>query len=200
MYQTIIAVILFIYLILSIIVYFLTNSNVLPNRRSKEYKIGFNAELKYMPSVLNPSKKVAYWVAKQENSNKNVILLHGFTRTSKRMETRGGIYWDLGYNLYFVDNLDHGYSSNLLYPSGYRYALEVLKLIQYENIASPIIHGLSMGAIATSMIAQLEPEIPKAIICEALPYDFDNLYPELMRYLGLPLVRMGFKKVELETI
>ena len=186
MLGTIVIIIVALYLITSIVVYFLANSNIIPSRRRKEYEIGFTAEKKYLSSALNPSKKVAYWVAEQDDSSKTVILLHGFTRTSDKLQSRAEIYWNRGYSLYFVDNLGHGYSSDQLYPSGYRYTIEVKNLIDTLNIDHPVIHGLSMGAIAANVLAQLYPDIPSAIICEALPANFDNLYKELLRYIKVP--------------
>lgn len=180
-YLTIVFSLFLTYLVLSVIVFFLINSNVIPSRFLSNYQIDFPAELKFMN---NP--KVAYWVAKQTDEDKNVILLHGFTRNSGRMNRRAKIYWDLGYNIYLVDNLGHGRSRFILFPSGFQYSWEVRKFIQQKNIQKPIIHGVSMGAIAAAYIAQKNPELCGSIICEALPYDFDNLYINMMNYMRIP--------------
>ncbi|MHA2250892.1 MAG: alpha/beta hydrolase family protein [Candidatus Kariarchaeaceae archaeon] len=175
-----------IYLIFSIFVFFLVNSNIIPSRLFKQYQIDIPAELRYLQ---NP--KLAYWVAKQTDEEKNVVLLHGFTRNSGRMNKRAKIYWELGYNIYLIDNLGHGRSAFTLFPSGFQYSWEVRRIIAHEKITDPILHGVSMGAIATSYIAQKDPDIPKVIICEALPHNFDNLYDNMMRYMKIP-VRLFF--------
>ena len=60
--------------------------------------------------------KTAFWEAIQTEEDKNVILLHGFTRNSGRMNRRAKIYWERGYNVYFVDNRGHGRSKSSLWP------------------------------------------------------------------------------------
>ncbi|MHA2503316.1 MAG: alpha/beta fold hydrolase [Candidatus Kariarchaeaceae archaeon] len=185
MIWTILIIIGSIYLLFSIFVYFMSNSNLVPKKKRQNYTIGFGAELRRTPSIIDPKLSLAYWVADQ-GGDKSVILLHGFTRTSKRLEVRAEIYWDMGYNLYFVDNLGHGYSSNLLYPSGYRYGIEIAALIEKEGIDQPVLHGLSMGAIAASILTQTRPELVRALVAEALPIDFKNLYGQFLGYIHIP--------------
>lgn len=170
-----------IYVIISIFVFFAVNSNIFLNRRFAKYDLKLNAELRF----LEPDH-IAYWVAKNGDSTKNAIVLHGFTRNSSVVEGRAMIYWNLGYNVYLVDNASHGQSKSILFPSGFQYSWVVKEIIHKENISDPVIHGVSMGAIAAAYIAQKYPKIPKFIVCEALPNNFDNLYNELLQYMKVP--------------
>lgn len=159
----------------------MVNSNLLPFRRFAKYEIDIPAKLKYMDSG------IAYWEAIQTQEEKNVILLHGFTRNSGRMNYRATIYWERGYNVYFIDNFGHGKSKTILFPSGFQYSFIVRQFIKEMKLQNPILHGASMGAIASSYVAQKEPEIPKFIVCEALPHNFDNLYHEMMSFMKIPI-------------
>lgn len=158
------------------------NSNILLFRRFAKYEIEVPATLKYMDNG-----RIAYWEAIQTEEEKNVILLHGFTRNSGRMNSRANIYWKRGYNIYFIDNRGHGKSKSILFPSGFQYSFIVRKFIKEMNIKNPILHGASMGGIASAYVAQKEPGVVKFIICEALPYDFDNLYPDMMEFMKIPI-------------
>ncbi|MHA2168962.1 MAG: alpha/beta fold hydrolase [Candidatus Kariarchaeaceae archaeon] len=179
-FDTLVGIVL-IYLLFSIFVFFLINSNILPHRFFQNYKIEIPVKLRYLEQP-----KLAYWVANQSDDAKTVILLHGFTRSSGRMNRRAKIYWELGYNIYLVDNLGHGKSKFILFPSGFQYSWEVRRLIKEENIVRPILHGVSMGAIAAAYIAQKEPQLCETIICEALPYDFSDLYVNMMKFMKIP--------------
>ncbi|MHA2100496.1 MAG: alpha/beta hydrolase, partial [Candidatus Kariarchaeaceae archaeon] len=172
-----------IYGIISVFMFFMVNSNVIPSRRFAKYEIqGIPVKLKHMDSG-----RTAYWEAIQTEEDKNVILLHGFTRHSGRMNKRALIYWKRGYNVYFVDNRGHGMSKSILFPSGFQYSFIVRQIIKEMKITNPILHGASMGAIASAYAAQKEPDICKMIICEALPHNFDRLYHEMMDFMKIPI-------------
>jgi pimeloyl-ACP methyl ester carboxylesterase len=167
------------YIVVSFFVFIGLNTNVV--RRSKNYVVELPARLEYLE---NP--KLAVWIATEENRNKNVILLHGFTRNSGKMSKRGMMYWNRGYNVYLIDNLGHGKSGFTWFPSGIRYHIEVKRVIDKYKIDSPILHGVSMGAIAGSYISQKASHYCKLIVCEALPAHFNTLYRDLMRYFKIP--------------
>ncbi len=191
---TILLLILVCYLILYLIAFFFLNSNIIPMRRFKKHNFSMAVTLNYIPSALDKSKKIAYWEVekRKQNStstnaeNSTVILLHGFTRNSATLDKRAQIYYNKGYTIIFIDNLGHGKSSNLLFPSGYRYAIETINIIKTLKLRDPVVHGVSMGGIAAVIIGQQKPNLCKAIICEAVAYNFDNMYKELQRYLRLP--------------
>ncbi|MCY3414614.1 MAG: alpha/beta hydrolase [Candidatus Heimdallarchaeota archaeon] len=183
-------VILSIYILLGLIIFFLINSNLIPSRRHTGYSIE-DADLEFIPSS-DGKRKLAIWKQLISEDHPTVILLHGFSRDSGKMLKRAEVYKRIGFNIYYIDNLGHGRSSNYLFPSGIQYSFEVRHAIEYLKITNPILHGASMGAIASSYIAQKSPDVPKQIICEALPHDFDNLYPEMMRYMKLPLFLYPF--------
>lgn len=181
LFLNILLIILAIYFGISVLIFFLINSNFIPSRRSGDYKISIPVELKFFDN-----DDTAYWEGKQLKDGKNVILLHGFTRNSSSMNKRAEIYWQLGYNIYLIDNRGHGKSKFILFPSGYQLSRVVRKFIKEKRIKSPILHGASMGGIAAAYVAQKEPNLVKAIVCEALAYDFDNLYIEIMKFMKLP--------------
>ncbi|MDH5402482.1 MAG: alpha/beta hydrolase [Candidatus Heimdallarchaeota archaeon] len=158
----------------------MVNSNILPFRLFNQYQLQIPAKLHYLSEP-----KLAYWKYIQSDKSKNVILLHGITRNSGKMNSRAKIYKKLGYNIYLIDNLGHGKSKYIPFPSGFGYHKQVLRVIQAENIENPILHGVSMGAIASSYLAQKQPNQCKMIICEALPYSFDNLYQNMLNYMHI---------------
>lgn len=163
-------------------------------RRFKNHNFTIPVELNYIPSVLDKNKKIAYWevenrkqdITSTNAENSTAIFLHGFTRNSATLDGRAQIYYNKGYSIIFIDNLGHGKSSNLLFPSGYRYAIETINIIKTLKIRDPLVHGVSMGGIAAVVIGQQNPNLCKAIICEAVAYTFDNMYKELQRYLKIP--------------
>lgn len=184
-YMSIWVIFLSIYLVSSILIFFLINSNIIPSRRSGEYTLDLPVNKQ---EIVIEGKKIVFWKYIQNVTSPTVLLLHGFTRNSKRMESRAKIYLEKGYNIYLVDNLGHGKSDFILFPSGIQFSWLITTLIIKENIKKPILHGVSMGAIASSYIAQKHPDIPMAIICEALPNNFDTLYRDMMRFMKFPYI------------
>ena len=91
LFLNILLIILAIYFGISVLIFFLINSNFIPSRRSGEYKISIPVKLKFFDNG-----DTAYWEGKQSEDGRNVILLHGFTRNSSTMNRRAEIYWQLG--------------------------------------------------------------------------------------------------------
>lgn len=169
------------YFVSSLIVFFISNSNVIPSKRHHYYEMIFPGKMKFLGEP-----KIAYWVIKQNKIHKSVVFLHGFIGSSNEMMKRGEEYYIKGYDLYFIDNLDHGNSDTILFPTGIQYAEVALKIIEHEQIKNPIIHGLSMGGIAAVYIANNFPDIPSAIVVEDIPYNFDNIHQQLFKLVGFP--------------
>lgn len=176
---------LYIFLILVFALFFNFN---LKFWRSPEYTIPFGlAEGNQRRGELT-DPKVVYWVCEnpeQEDPDDWAVLLHSFGRNSARMVQRAEIYWERGYSLIFVDARGHGQSQRLCRSNGFTYAEDVTRVLEYEGIKEPIIHGLSVGAIAGSIYSYQHPV--RAFVGEALVNNYRDMVYDSIRELGLPL-------------
>ena len=112
----------------------------------------------------------AIYLKAEKETNKNVIMAHGYMGNAEEMADYAKIYHDLGYNVLVPDARGHGQSEgNYIgfgWPERKDYLLWIDKLIDENGQKSEItLYGLSMGA-ATVMMTSGEqlPENVKAIV------------------------------------
>lgn len=112
----------------------------------------------------------AIYLKADENTNKNVIMAHGYMGTAEAMADYAKMYHDLGYNVLVPDARGHGESEGdyigFGWPERKDYLLWIDKLIDENGQNAEItLYGLSMGA-ATVMMTSGEslPENVKAIV------------------------------------
>lgn len=94
------------------------------------------------------------------NSNKVIILFHGYRSSAKRdFSLAVKIYLEMGLNVLLVDQRAHGNSEGKLITFGVKESRDVISWIDYVSINKPqitdiIIGGLSMGATTVMLASQ----------------------------------------------
>ncbi|RMG30437.1 MAG: alpha/beta hydrolase [Methanobacteriota archaeon] len=169
------------YLTLSVLGIVVLNNNVVLLWRKQDYEIPFNATMK-------SDKKIgAYWIARNAEPNgKTAILLHGWSENSSQMVSRAIPYWNLGYDLYFLDGPGHGKSGFAFFPNGVVYSERLLQLIKKERIEKPVVHGLSFGATAAAILATRHPDIIDTLVLESAPAQLTGVFADFLRFAGIP--------------
>lgn len=109
-----------------------------------------------------------YFVPAQIDSNKVVILAHGYSGQGRDMSNFAKLYQDLGYHVLMPDDRGHGQSEGNYIGFGWHDRKDYLRWIDYiissEGTHSQIIlHGISMGG-ATVLMASGEP-LPDQVKC-----------------------------------
>lgn len=103
------------------------------------------------------------------NSNKYVILIHGYTGSRQEMYTFGKDYHEKDYHVLFVDLRSHGNSEGRYITMGWLDRLDILKwihlLVQKNPNAQIVLHGVSMGAATVMMTAgeNLPPQVKACV-------------------------------------
>ncbi|RMG22111.1 MAG: alpha/beta hydrolase [Methanobacteriota archaeon] len=206
--STLIITVVVLYLISVIIVFWMLTNNIFI-WRSKDYLIPFGtAEDGSLKKGWLEPEGIRYWICRNPNQvdDRWVVLLHSWGRNSARMVSRGEIYWDRGYSLVFVDAWSHGQSKYRKTTTALWFAEHAMKICEIEGIESPIVHGLSFGALASTIFASRKPV--RAVIAEALLHDIRGMYEGFMRVLHIPrilywwivvlILRMDFPWKEIE--
>lgn len=155
--------------------------------------------------------QVAWYVPADKETDKTVIVVHGFVSSKEDMKPYAWLFHDLGYNVLMPDNMAHGDSQGRIIGYGWNDRLNLVKwaeLLVDKNPSSQItLFGLSMGA-ATVMMASGEKELPKQVVniiedCgynsvwEELKYQAKDMYdlpafPILYEVSALSKIRAGF--------
>ena len=114
--------------------------------------------------------KLNGYVVKKEDSNKWVILVHGYTGRAIQMSYQAERFYNMGFNVLFPDLRGHGESEGNYIGMGWDDRRDVISWIKYINNnysnQEIVLYGVSMGA-ATVMMASGEEDLPsnvKAII------------------------------------
>jgi fermentation-respiration switch protein FrsA (DUF1100 family) len=127
------------------------------------------------------------------NSDKYVILVHGYKSSSQSMYHYAYHYWQKGFNILLVDLRACGNSEGEDVGMGWLDRLDIIQWINLianvNNNSKIILHGESMGA-ATVMMASGEDELPENVkaIIEDCGYTsvYDILHSEIGVRFGLP--------------
>lgn len=168
------------YIAINILGIFVLNNNLAIFWNKKGYALPFNAQLKTVG-------KINYWVAKNPSGKHSaVVILHGWGENSLQMIRQAELYWELGYDLYLIDGPGHGMNGWYWFPTGVAYSEFTHCVIQAERLSEPLIHGLSFGAIAATILAIRHPEIPSVLILEAVPSRLDDVYADFLRFAKIP--------------
>lgn len=111
-------------------------------------------------------KQDAWYVPAANETNKTVIVVHGFNSKKEDMKPYAWMFHEMGYNVLMPDNMSHGESEGQIIGFGWNDRLNVIKwaeLLALENSNSQItLFGVSMGA-ATVMMASGEDSLPKQV-------------------------------------
>ncbi len=139
--------------------------------------------------MLQHPKRV-YWLCNNPKKKGWVVLLHSWGRRSDRMVKQAEVYWERGYSLVFVDARSHGLSQYTIITTGYHYALDVKEILEKESIKNPIVHGLSFGAIASTILAQKYDV--RALVLEAVTSEITTIYDDFLRVTRIPKIIYGW--------
>ncbi|MBQ3842775.1 MAG: alpha/beta hydrolase [Ruminiclostridium sp.] len=92
-----------------------------------------------------------------DDSNKWVILLHGYKRTRERVRNYGRFYAENGFNIIMPDLRGHGKSDGAFIGMGWLDRTDIIRwtelIIERDPDAEIVLHGVSMGAAAAMMMA-----------------------------------------------
>ncbi len=172
---------------LSVLIVFWMLTNNIFIWRPKNYHIPFgNIEDGNLKKGWLEPEGIRYWVCKNPDQSEGrwVVLLHSWGRNSARMVSRGKIYWNRGYSILLLDAWSHGQSKYKRTTTALWFAEHAMKICEIEGIEKPIVHGLSFGALASTIFASKRPV--RAVIAEALLHDIRGMYEGFMRVLHIP--------------
>lgn len=164
-------------------------------------------------------KQVAWYVPADQETDKTVVVVHGFSQNKERMKAYGWLFHKLGYNVLMPDNIAAGQSQGQLIGYGWTDRLNIIKwtqLLVEENPNSQItLYGLSMGG-ATVMMASGEASLPKQVVSliedagyssvwEELVFQAKDMYglpafPLLYQVSSLSKLRAGFSYGEASSV
>ena len=131
----------------------------------------------------------AYKVLNQNDSNKWVITVHGYTSECINMSSYAKNYYDIGYNVLIPDLRSHGLSEGDYIGMGWDDRLDIIDwintILEYNPNAEIVLHGVSMGAATVSMVSGEDlPSNVKAIVADCgytsvwdeFAYQLDDLF------------------------
>lgn len=146
----------------------------------------------YTDEYITSSDKLklhSYKVTNQNNSNKWVIAVHGYTSEGINMSTYAKHYYDNGYNVLIPNLRAHGLSEGNYIGMGWDDRLDIISWINSILNENPnaeiILHGVSMGASTVLMTSGEEiPSNVKAIVADCgytsvwdeFAYQLDDLF------------------------
>lgn len=131
------------------------------------------------------------------NSDKWVIAVHGYTSEGKLMSSYAKRFYDMGYNVILPDLRGHGTSEGNYIGMGWDERLDIIQLIDYiiskDKDSKILLYGVSMGAATVMNVSgETLPTNVKAII-EDCGYtsawdEFSHQLNELFRLPPFPMM------------
>lgn len=136
----------------------------------------------------------AIYAAASEPTDRTAVIVHGYTDNAVRMLMIGYMYHhDLGYNILLPDLHFHGQSEGRAIRMGWKDRLDVLRWMEvaddlFGGDTQMVVHGISMGAATTMMVAGEEQQPYVKCFVEDCGYTSvrDQFAKELKGQFGLP--------------
>lgn len=184
------------------------------------YQEAFDALPKEDRQMTNQGlKQVAWYVPAAQETDKTVIVVHGFGQTKARMRPYAYLFHKLGYNVLLPDNIAHGDSEGQIIGYGWNDRLNIIKwaelLVEENPDTELVLYGLSMGG-ATVMMASGEASLPEQVnaiiedagytsVWEELVFQAKDMYnlpafPLLYQVSALSKLRAGFTYREASSV
>lgn len=123
--------------------------------------------------ILNPQgvRLHAYYIDAPRPTRKTAVIVHGYTDNALRMLMIGYLYnRDLKYNVLLPDLQHHGQSEGKAIQMGWKDRLDVMQWMNvahhiYGDSTLMVVHGISMGAATTMMVAgEQQPDYVKCFV------------------------------------
>lgn len=142
----------------------------------------------------------AYKVLNQNDSNKWVITVHGYTSEGINMSSYAKNYYDIGYNVLIPDLRSHGLSEGDYIGMGWDDRLDIIDwintILEYNPNAEIVLHGVSMGAATVSMVSGEDlPSNVKAIVADcgytSVWYEFAYQLDDLFSLPEFPILNVS---------
>lgn len=108
----------------------------------------------------------AYYIKAAKPTPKTAVIVHGYTDNAIRMFMIGHLYnQEMGYNILLPDLRNTGLSEGKYIQMGWNDRLDVLRWMDianqlYGDSTQMVVHGISMGAATTMMVAGEQPQRP----------------------------------------
>lgn len=136
----------------------------------------------------------ALYAAAPRPTDRTAVIVHGYTDNAVRMLMIGYLYnHDLGYNILLPDLSYHGQSEGRAIQMGWKDRLDVLRWMDVANEifggrTRMVVHGISMGAATTMMVAGEAQKPYVKCFVEDCGYTSvrDQFAKELKEQFGLP--------------
>lgn len=113
----------------------------------------------------------AYYIHAPHPTRKTAVIVHGYTDNALRMLMIGYLYnHDLKYNILLPDLQHHGQSEGKAIQMGWKDRLDVMQWMNvahhiYGDSTLMVVHGISMGAATTMMVAgEQQPDYVKCFV------------------------------------
>lgn len=127
-----------------------------------------------------------------ENSDKWIIMVHGYTSSNLEMLNRAYHYGQEGYNILLPNNRAHGNSEGTYIGMGWLDRLDILlwidEIVKINPDAKIVLYGISMGAATVTMTSGEElPTNVKAVIEDCGYTDVWSMFENQLDYrFGIP--------------
>lgn len=141
--------------------------NQINQNKNEEMMKGMDFEAQTKPMIVSSLDSISLKgkYLDHDDSHQWVILIHGYKSSNENMMSYGSEYYDRGYNVVLPDNRAHGKSDGEYIGMGWLdkddIGCWVNWIIEKDNQAQIILHGISMGG-ATVMMASGE-HLPQVV-------------------------------------
>lgn len=178
---------------------------ILLERKANTYDQSFLNHLTYTPFTLQSDYGyhiAALWIPNEHQTNKIVLISHGYECTYHRSLKYVKMFKRLGYSICVMDHRFHGDSGGSFTSFGYYEKDDLVKLMDYieEKYGTKetfyLVHGSSMGAAIALQFAAIDKRINAVIsessfasltdqIKETLPRPFNIIKPLFLKTASL---------------
>ncbi|MBR3841080.1 MAG: alpha/beta hydrolase [Erysipelotrichales bacterium] len=167
---------------------FLLFKNVLIRKNKRNYPLlpyeqdtsFFDDEIVKSIYTGSAEKGTLHAYLKQNNTNKWVILCHGYAADARTMSIFAKQYYEKGYNVLSIDARAHGDSGGKIIGMGWLEKHDIISwcnylIKNYGNDVTITLFGISMGA-ATLMMICGEDDLPTNVTSIIEDSGYDNIY------------------------
>ena len=131
-----------------------------------------------------------------QDSNRYIIISHGYTDNRFGALKYAGMYLDLGYNAVIYDLRGHGENEPDFCTYSIRESLDLNALIscvreKYPSLSSLALHGESLGAASTAAVLKYRPDVDFAV-ADCGFSDISNVLKNALKTANMPTFIVDF--------